>query len=195
MKWEREWKRERESRGGEMGLLQWLLASKLTPEPSVTECMCVFVDECIQAFWGMSGQSLLTDYVCSCGLTRLWCVWVCVCVCGAGGGGGSYTWPYEKIAFILKQFCLDKWLFVCLNIPFHKRSSLFRFVVSLAQREPDNSWPCLLSGLIVNNDVCHSKESYILFIFLSILKMHFIYHHPSVCLSVCRSVGHHFIFV
>ncbi len=33
-----------------MGLLQWLLASKLTPEPSVTECMCVFVDECIQAF-------------------------------------------------------------------------------------------------------------------------------------------------
>lgn len=29
---------------------------------------------CIRAFWGMSGQSLLTECVCSCGLTRLWCV-------------------------------------------------------------------------------------------------------------------------
>ncbi len=115
------------------------------------------------------------------------CVSVCVCV-WRGGGGGSYTWPYEKIAFILKQFCLDKWLFVCLNIPFHKRSSLFRFVVSLAQREPDNSWPCLLSGLIVNNDVCHSKESYI-FIYFFVNSQNALHLPSSIRLSVCLSVG------
>ncbi len=103
MRWnERGNERERESRGGEMGLLQWLLASKLTPEPSVTECMCVFVDECIQAFWGVSGQSLLTDYVCS-----------CVCVWGGGDQLHVTIWK-DSLYFEAVQF---RWM--TLRLPQH----------------------------------------------------------------------------
>ncbi len=169
---EREREREQRRRNGTASMALSFKAHTWAQRNRVYVCVCWWV------------YSSLLRRVWSKLVNRL-CLLMCVCV----GGGISYTWPYEKIAFILKQFSLDEWLFVCLNIPFHKRSSLFRFVVSLAQREPDISWPCLLSGLIVNNDVCHSKESYLfLYFYCQFSKCtSSTIIHPSVCLSVGRS--------
>jgi len=131
-----------------MGLLQWLLASKLTPEPSVSVCICVFVDECIQAFWGMSGQSLLTDCVCSCGLIRL-----CVCVFVLQRHMAMRQYNLEAM------FGLNKWPSICLKVPdyvgvhLYSDTARYGFSDSVNLTLTVTLFPCLIhvSGLIVNH--------------------------------------------